>query len=55
MIKPSVTAMSAAKKRAKARGRSGTPINLMDILKALDKLHKQVEELEKEVHSKRDY
>lgn len=55
MIKPSTIALSAAKKRSKARGRSGAAINLMDVLKALDKLYKRLDDLEKEVHQKRDY
>lgn len=55
MMKPSIIARAAAKKRAKARNRAGTPINMMDVLKALDKMHKRILELEKESYGKRDY
>lgn len=55
MIKPSVLAKTAAKKRAKARGRSSTPINIMDVLKSLDEISRRLDKLEAEVKSKRDY
>ena len=55
MIKPSVAAKASAKKRAKARGKSSIPINIMDVIKSIDVMSKKLNELEKEVHSKRDY
>lgn len=55
MFKPSAQVASLAKKRAKKRNRSDAPINLMDVLKVLDAIAKRLDDLEKEVHSKRDY
>lgn len=60
-MKPSILAVHAARKRARAKGHAVSPdakrapINMMDVLKAMDTLYKRIEELEKEVHSKRDY
>ena len=36
-------------------GNKGVSINLMDVLKELDRMAKRVEELEKESYWKRDY
>ncbi len=61
MIKPSVMAVSQARKRSRAQGRAVSPdakrapINLMDVLKAMDTLYKRLELLEKEVYGKRNY
>ncbi len=55
MVKPSLKAVSIAKKRAKARDKAGAPINVMDVLKVLDILSKRLEKIEKEVYGKRDY
>ncbi len=54
MIKPSIIAKAAARKRAKARNRAGAPINMMDVLMALDKMHKRIEDLEKELEETRN-
>lgn len=61
MIKPSMSAVTAARKRARSQGKPTSPdtkrapINMMDVLKSFDSLAKRLDKLEKEVWSKRNY
>ena len=48
-VSPSSVARFNAKKRAKARNRTDAPLNMMDVLKALDKEAARNDRLEKKV------